>query len=323
MNRSALNFRRKERYSQSVIQHYLQSPLRSLPALAYEICIYLAECYACGNVRLLDSKVLAIGRWHTENGFPDPTESRSVIHLTKAIKTAASEKASKVLQAPPTITDVKRITDALLLRLTPSDSTSSTPTSTQKVACRNRAIWLIGFWFGLTTSEVCRLRKRDVHLDQTSLSISKKWLDDDQLKLSFRLPRLPILCPVSALEAWLRISDNSVEYLFPSTCGRSVGGAISSRSVHADVRKMMASIPDLSVNTGVQHYSLYFFLTANGWTRSKILEMLPIYKAAPSKIRTLKTKQRLDADNTPPWLSGKDMLDIHRAYMNIKAHPCF
>lgn len=324
MNRSALNSRREEHYSQSVIQHYLQSPQRSLPALAYEICIYLAECYACGNVRLLDSKVLAIGRWHTENGFPDPTECRSVIHLTQLIRAATALKASVVIQPPPTISDVKCITDALQHCFNPTGVASSTLTATQKAASRNRAIWLIGFWFGLATSEVCSLKTRDVHLDQNSLTITTKWIDDSQSQtnFSFRLTRLPVLCPVSALEVWNRISDSSVDYLFPRTTRQSLAGPISSRSVHAYVRGLIATIPDTSVNTGVQRYSLYFFLTANGWSRKQILEILPIYQGAPSKTRKLRTKYRLDTENVPPWLSDRDMLAINHALMdnNSKLH---
>ncbi|AZE17467.1 hypothetical protein C4K09_3006 [Pseudomonas chlororaphis subsp. aureofaciens] len=259
MNRSALNSRREELYSQGVIQHYLQSPQRNLPALPYEVCIYLAECYACGNVRLLKSKLLAIGRWHTENGFPDPTECRSVIQLTQLIR-ALTELKANALQPPPTISDVKCITDVLQQYFHPTGATPQTLTFHQKLACRNRAIWLIAFWFGLSTSDVCRLRTRDVHLDQNSLTITTKWIDDQsEAKFSFRLTRLPVICPVSALEVWLRNSNGPVDYLFPRTTRKSLVGPISSRSVHAYVKRLIAATPGASANTSDQHYSLYFF----------------------------------------------------------------
>ncbi|WP_454863467.1 hypothetical protein [Pseudomonas hormoni] len=322
MNRSALNTRREERYAQGVIQHYLQSPQRDLPALAYEICIYLAECYACGNVRHLASKVLAIGRWHTENGFPDPTECSSVIELTRLIRAKTAPKASLVIQPPPTISDVKYITDALQHYFNPTGSVPNALTPSRKAACRNRVIWLIGFWFGLSTSEVCRLRTQDVRLNQNALTITTKGISDDQsqTKFSFRLTRLPILCPVSALEDWLNISDNSVDYLFPRTTKKSLSGPIGSRSVHAYVRGLMTTTPDVSVNTGSQRYSLYFFLIANGWSRNKILETLPIYQKDPSKTRTTKTKNHLNPENLPPWLSDADIHAINHALTAHQPH---
>lgn len=320
MNRSALSFRREELYYQGVIQHYLQSPQRNLPALPYEVCIYLAECYACGNVRLLKSKLLAIGRWHMENGFPDPTECQSVMRLTQLIR-AATELKQNALQPPPTISDVKCITDVLQQYYHPNGAIPSRLTFHQKPACRNRAIWLIAFWFGLSTSDVCRLRRRDVLLDQNSLTITTKWISDQsEQKLSFRLTRLPVICPVSALEVWLRNSTDTVDYLFPRTTRKSLTGPVSSRSVHAYVKKLMAATPGTSANTSDQHYSLYFFLAANGWSRHEILERLPLYQKSPSKTRILKTKKRLDSENIPPWLSDSDMLTINQALMTSQAH---
>jgi hypothetical protein len=320
MNRSALNSRREELYYQSVIQHYLQSPQRNLPALPYEVCIYLAECYACGNVRLLKSKLLAIGRWHTENGFPDPTECRSVMRLTQLIR-AATELKANALKPPPTISDVKCITDVLQQYYHYTSATPHRLAFNQKSACRNRAIWLIAFWFGLNTSDVCRLRRRDVHLDQNSLTITTKWIGGQgEEKFSFRLTRLPIICPVSALDVWLGNSTCPVDYLFPRTSHKSLTGPVSSRSVHAFVKKLMAATPGASANTSDQHYSLYFFLAANGWSRREILEILPFYKMSPSKTRILKTKNRLDLENVPPWLSDSDMLTINQALMASQTH---
>lgn len=320
MNRSALNSRREELYCQGVIQHYLQSPQRNLPALPYEVCIYLAECYACGNVRLLKSKLLAIGRWHTENGFPDPTKCRSVMQLTQLIR-AATELKANALQPPPTISDIKCIADVLQQIYHHTGATPRRLTFHQKTACRNRAIWLIAFWFGLNTSDVCRLRTRDVHLDQNSLTITTKWISDQsEEKLSFRLTRLPVICPVSALDVWLRNSIDPVDYLFPRTTRKSLTGPISSRSVHAYVKKLMAATPGTSANTSDQRYSLYFFLAANGWSRHEILKVLPLYSKSPSKTRILKTKNRLDSENVPPWLNDGDMLTINQALMASQAH---
>lgn len=321
MNRSASQSRRTELYSQGVIQHYLQSPHRNLPALAYEICIYLAECYACGNVRLLKSKLIAIGNWHTENGFPDPTECRSVIQLSQLIRAFTEVKASVAIRPPPTISDVKCITDALQRNFNTTGSTPYLITPPQKIACRNRAIWLIAFWFGLSTPEVCRLKTRDVQLDQNSLTITTQWLGDQRKdKLSFRLTRLPLLCPVSALEVWISISDGLVDYLFPRMPRKPLAGPITSRSVQDYIRKLIATTPDGGANISTQRYSLYFFLAANGWSRRKILETLPIYQQAPSKTRILKTKNRLISENVPLWLSDSDMRAINHALEASQTH---
>lgn len=319
MERSIPTARQEELMSQKVIQHYLQSPQRYLPALAYEICIYLAECYACGNVRLLNSRISAIGRWHHDNGFPDPTVCPSVINLSRRIRTETSKNIRVKTQAPPTISDLKCITDVMKQNFEESTPARPTATRMQKVACRNRAIWLICFWFGLTTSEVCRLTTKDIHLDSNSLTIitTRTGVHEEKTKYSFRLTRLPKLCPITALEDWFACAEFPRHYLFPRLSRSSLPGHVGSRSVHCSVRQLMAKkTPNESACTRSQCYSLYFFLAANGWSRKLILRALPFYQACRLKNRIRGNKNFLTAENSPSWLSKADMFSIN---LSLKA----
>lgn len=313
--------RRTETKSQKALQHYVESQQRELPALVYEVCCYLARCYACGDVAQLGFRLAVIGRWHLAHDFPDPTACPSVVALTHQIRHKIRHPKVALLQVPPTITDVEYLTDALLGRFHDKMGAVTQPTPrSELVACRNRAILLISFWFGLTTAEVCRLWRSDVKLASNSVTITTDRIDENggRARFSFQLESLTFLCPLAAIQDWLVYSNNSSEYLFPRATRRSLPGPIGSRSVQANFKELMAKKLGLECSTRSFRYSLYFFLADNGWSRQKILKTLPFYKATSSKCRVGKTKRNSPVHTTPPKNPAKEMMDISAALVRSR-----
>ena len=313
MDRNATTVRRNAVASQKALQHYLASPTRSLPALAYEICIYLADCYACGDIKRLGFRLATIGRWHQTNEFPDPTASPAVVALVRQIRGKPRIRRKEKLQRPPSITEIKYIAEAMQHR-----SNTSSDTRIKKTACRNSAIFLISFWFGLRIAQICRLRAKDINITETTLTITTDYLSGKggQPRLSFQLGRLPALCPSSALENWLRYSSKLDGYLFPRTTRKSLPGPVGSRAVQADLKRLMGSSPFAGVSTRSMRYSLYFFLTEIGWTRQKILETLPFYGRVPSKTRIGNTRNLRSMPSGHSGISAAELLSIESVLSN-------
>lgn len=279
------------------LQSYIKWQKQELPALAYEVCLYLADNFCHSDRRRIAFMLNALSHWHKVNGFPDPTACPSVIDLVRQIWDRLPLPPNPAFQRPPSITDVMYLAKACkhhYTSLTSPDADSrkelAKPISkTELIAFRNRAILLIAFWFGLTTSEVCNLTKKDVKITGDTLGVTTNRPDENGggARYSFEITRLPVLCPLEALEDWLAHSKNSTHYLFPhiNKLARSV--PVGAPSVHEYLNKMFTNNGGEKINIRSFRYSLYFFFAKNGWPAKKILKHLPFYQknAVDSRIR--------------------------------------
>ncbi|MFZ6049811.1 hypothetical protein ACFW0H_27265 [Pseudomonas sp. CR3202] len=287
---------RQEAERRRALRRYIEWQGRDLPALAYEVCLYLADCFGRGDRAPLIVTLTALSEWHKENDFPDPTQCPSVVDLVQQVRFRLPRRSPSIFQPPPSIMDVQYLAEAHQHRFSPrapqyinlcEDSIKSTPLF-ELVACRNRAILLIGFWFGLTIGEVCRLRRKNVKITSNYLEITIS-PGRGRARYSFQIGRLPLLCPLAALEDWLNYPCNTQDYLFPRTTWKALPGPVSLQRVQDSFKKLLVT-SDGWTTSGLQlRYSLYFFLAENGWSRSKILKHLPFYGSDASKRRLDRT----------------------------------
>lgn len=287
---------RQEGDHRRALRHYIEWQGRDLPALAYEVCLYLADCFGRGDRAPLIVTLTALSEWHKENDFPDPTQCPAVVELARQVRFRSPRRFPSIFPPPPSIRDVLYLAEALQHRCSPRapryansrvDSVKSTLPS-ELVACRNRAILLIGFWFGLTIAEVCRLRRKNVKITSNYLKITIS-PGRGRARYSFQIGRLPLLCPLAALEDWLNYPCNTQDYLFPRTTWKALPGPVSLQRVQDSFKKLMATSDGWTTSDLPLRYSLYFFLVENGWFRSKILKHLPFYGSDSSKRRLDRT----------------------------------
>lgn len=304
------------------LRRYIKWQERNPPFLAYEVCLYLVDCYGHGKVGI-DTTLSAISNWHKNNGFPDPTQCPSVVGLVHEIKRCVSPKYRSALRLPPSIVDIMLLAETHEFSLVPEGPTYSVKSfsASKCIAARNKAILLIGFWFGLTTAEVCGLTKRDIKITNISLEITTSRVAWGGARYSFEISRLPVLCPLAALEDWLSYPGITSHYLFPRTTRRALPGPITSRTVQGYLNKSMASHDVPPFNVQSLRYSLYFFLTENGWSRQKILKYLPFYTRRASKTRLGKTTRDVSSSRTPSSILPETMSAITLIFENSRYKP--
>lgn len=310
------------------LQSYIKWQKHELPALAYEVCLYLADNFCRSDRRRIAFMLDALSHWHKENGFPDPTVCPSVIDLVRQIWDRMPLPPNPAFQRPPSIMDVMYLAEACKHHRTSPKSPDADSrkdlakpiSKAELITFRNRAILLIAFWFGLTTSEVCNLTRNDVKITGDSLGITTNRPDESggRVRYSFEITRLPVLCPLAALEDWLAHSKNSIHYLFPRTTKLARPAPVGARTVHEELNKMITNNGGEKVNIRSFRYSLYFFFAKNGWPTKKILNHLPFYQknAANGRIRRTQKIRHCDL----PILSKDEISKIKSVFSKSHYH---
>jgi len=116
-----------------------------------------------------------------------------------------------------------------------------------RVGIRDRAILLVGFTTGWRESELTGLRLKEIHIfrDHVLFRLRKSKTDQEGKGREVRIPRVPDspLCPVAALEAWLKIRGTNPGALFlPFHGGRHMTlreGQLNPKAVCVVVQKAL------------------------------------------------------------------------------------
>ena len=137
-------------------------------------------------------------------------------------------------------------------------------------------------------------------------------------RYSFEISRLPVLCPLAALEDWLAHSKNSTHYLFPHITKLARSVPVGAPSVHEELNKMIADNNREKINIRSFRYGLYFFFAKNGWPAKKILKHLPFYQknAVDSRIRHTQRVRYCDL----PVLSKEEISKIKLVFSQSHYH---
>ncbi|WP_317192388.1 tyrosine-type recombinase/integrase [Hymenobacter jeongseonensis] len=179
--------------------------LASLPAPVDALAGFLTELADAGKkVATIQRHAAAIAKAHALAGHDSPTADKKIKVLLKGI---AREKKTRIKQAAAfTLASFKRTIRAIDV---------STPTG-----LRNRALLLLGFTGAFRRSELEALNIEDLAFDEEGLVVSLDKSKTNQLgqaeeKAIFYSPD-PALCPIRALQAWLRVLDRDAGCVFVS-----------------------------------------------------------------------------------------------------------
>jgi integrase len=189
----------------SAIRHFEVEWKGLLPATGDSVAQYLSDHAETLSMNTLRHRLAALSRWHSDQGFSDPTKQPLVRQVLKGIRALhpSIEKRARPLQ----LEVLQQVCDWLdrgielareqhdhvrLLRLT-----------------RDRALLLLGFWRGFRADELVHLQVE--HLDlkpgEGLTCYLPRSKGDRQMKgRRFSCPALSRLCPVAAMEAWLSLT---------------------------------------------------------------------------------------------------------------------
>lgn len=186
----------------SATRHFEQEWGGLLPATADQIARYLADFAGTLSNNTLRHRLAALGRWHAQHGFPDPTKAEIVRQAFKGIRAihASQEKQATPLQLVDLELVIAHCEKAL------AQARRDGNVGLERQALRDRAMLLLGFWRGLRSTELVSLRVEHTTLkpgESVTLFFPTSKGDRQNAGRSFSAPALSRLCPVQALEAWL------------------------------------------------------------------------------------------------------------------------
>jgi integrase len=261
-----------------------------LPSTADAISRYLADQAATLAINTLRLRLAALSRWHTDQGFPDPTKSALVRQVLKGIRSvhAAPEKRARPLELA-VLQQVDQWLGAAIGNAQQSGDRSALLRHT-----RNRSLMLLGFWRGFRSDELVNLRVENTEVTPGQgmacyLGSSK---GDRQLHgRVFRCPALSRLCPVTAFNVWIDLSDLTEGPVF-----RKIDrwGHVGNESLHAN--SLIPLLRSLFSEAGVEspeEYSSHSmrrgfagWARASGWDIKELMEYVG-WKDVKSAMRYL------------------------------------
>jgi len=184
-------------------KHFEESWGGLLPATPDAIARYLAAHAEQLALSTLQLRLAALGRWHAEHGFPDPTKTALVRRVLKGIAECHPPVAQR---ARPLALDTLTQLDTHV-RAGRAAAQAVGAVALERRACRDRALVLIGFWKAFRADELLRLSVERIavtagegmaiHLPRAKTVAAADGRD-------YKIPALSRLCPVQAYQDWIR-----------------------------------------------------------------------------------------------------------------------
>ncbi len=186
----------------SAIEHFEVSWGGFLPATADSVARYLADHAETHTLNTLRQRLAALAKWHTEQGFPDPTKTPVVKKVLKGIGELhpVKEKQARPLQIEQLEMLITWIDQQLQAALQANDRTCLLTQS------RNKALVLIGFWRGFRSDELSRLAIEHIEVtpgEGMNIFLPRSKTDRLNQGQYFKAPALSRLCPVTAYLDWI------------------------------------------------------------------------------------------------------------------------
>ncbi|MBS0212050.1 MAG: tyrosine-type recombinase/integrase [Proteobacteria bacterium] len=210
-----------------------------LPATGEAVARYLAQQGGVLSNNTLRQRVAALGRWHADHGFVDPTRDALVRQTLKGIRAVHGTKEKQA--APLLLQQIEQVVDSLCERAAAAQACGDA--GAQRRLARDRALLLLGFWRAFRGDELVRLEAQHVKLapgEGMELHLPRTKADRQNTGTTWKVPALSRLCPVEAMQAWLHVSGVSSGPVF-----RQVGrwGDIGRRGLHPNsIPKLLRSI---------------------------------------------------------------------------------
>jgi len=247
-----------------------------LPATADSISKYLADHAGMLANSTLKQRLSALGQWHVDQGFPDPTKAPIVRKVMRGIQELhpAQEKRAKPLQL-----------DALEQAVTWLQIERERARQEGRFAdllrhTRDHALLLIGFWRGFRSDELVRLdigRIEAVAGEGMTIQLPRTKTDRSLKGTTYKTPALSRLCPVAAYLDWLAVSGLTSGRMMRGIdrWGRISDDSMSSGSVIPLLRRILSAASVADVHLYSSHSLRRGFASwasANGWELRTLME---------------------------------------------------
>lgn len=253
---------------------------------------YLADYGSTLSINTLRHRLAALSRWHTRQGFQDPTKAFVVRQTLKGIRTfhPAPEKQARPLQ----LEALQQVDAWLQGSIEEARQRNDEPAILRHA--RDRALLLLGFWRGFRSDELVRLQIEHIdigHGEGLTCYIPRSKNDRNAEGRTVRCPALSQLCPVAAYEAWLSVSHLTSGAVFRriNRWGHIASDGLLAGSIIPLLRRLLAAAGIANVEEYSSHSLRRGFAgwaNANGWDLKSLMEYVG-WKDINSAIRYLDT----------------------------------
>ena len=190
----------------SAVQHFEVEWKGFLPATSEAVARYLADYASSLSNNTLRQRLAALSRWHTDQGFADPTKAPVVRKVLKGIRAIhpAMEKRARPLEL-----EQLQLVDAWLERAIVEARQRRDQANLLKHT-RDRALILFGFWRGFRSDELSRLKLENIKISPNeglTCYLERSKTDRNYVGREFKCPALSRLCPVTALTEWINVAN--------------------------------------------------------------------------------------------------------------------
>ncbi|MBI2746996.1 MAG: site-specific integrase [Burkholderiales bacterium] len=274
----------------SAIRHFEIEWEGLLPSTADAVSRYLADHAATLAINTLRQRLAALSRWHTDQGFADPTKSPLVRQVLRGIRSihAVPEKRARALE----LAVLQQVDQWLDAAIGNAQRSGDRPALLRHA--RDRSLMLLGFWRGFRSDELVNLRVENTEVTpgQGMACYLGRSKGDRQLQgRVFKCPALSRLCPVTAFNAWVDVAGLTEGPVF-----RKIDrwGNIADESLHAD--SLIPLLRSLFAEAGVESPEKYSshslrrgfasWARASGWDIKELMEYVG-WKDVKSAMRYL------------------------------------
>ena len=274
----------------SAIRHFEIEWKGLLPSTADAISRYLADHADSLAINTLRQRLAALSRWHTDQGFLDPTKSSLVRQVLKGIRSihTVAEKRARPLELN-VLQQVDQWLDAAISNAQQSDDPLAMLRHT-----RNRSLLLLGFWRGFRSDELVNLRVENIQVspgEGLACYLGRSKGDRQMQGRVYKCPALSRLCPVTAFNAWVNLAGLTEGPVF-----RKIDrwGHVADDSLHAN--SLIPLLRSLFTQAGVvapEEYSSHSmrrgfagWARASGWDIKDLMEYVG-WKDVKSAMRYL------------------------------------
>ena len=260
----------------SAIRHFEIEWKGLLPSTADAIARYLAEHADTLAINTLRQRLAALSRWHSDQGFFDPTKSPLVRQVLKGIRAIHSvpEKRARPLELS-VLQGVDQWLDVAIGHAQLSGDRSALLRHT-----RDRSLLLLGFWRGFRSDELVNLRVENTEVTPgqgMACYLGRSKGDRQSQGRVFKCPALSRLCPVTAYNAWVSLTGLTDGPVF-----RKIDrwGHVADEGLHAN--SLIPLLRSLFTEAGVDSPEAYSshsmrrgfarWARASGWDIKELME---------------------------------------------------
>lgn len=214
----------------NAVRHFEVEAGRLLPATPDQVAQYLADYAESLAVTTLRQRLAALGRWHRDHGFVDPTHTALVRKTIKGIAAVHGEQAKQA--TPLALVQMGQVADWLDAATAAAHARGDAESALRHT--RDRAWLLLGFWRGFRGDELLRVQAQHLKIvpgEGMHVFLPRSKGDRENTGRSYPVPALSRWCPVAAMSRWLEASGLREGPVFR---GINRWGQLREASLHAN-----------------------------------------------------------------------------------------